>query len=215
MRGSPTGDFMASVVTFGQLPAEEAAFLEYLSKTGDIWARAVRDDPLAPKYEPLPVTDFLERYAVQIVAYCSVDIYLGFRDDIFVPALSVQEVLKGGTEVPFTQDGKVVEGVHTIVGGTKVERTFVDSRSSRFIRYDRGEFRTEDELASSNLCFHPGTFKGQRWVAHPESFMRWGKKVLDWMRRHTPESVPVYKCNYEMRATTAVAEACKKGLKLR
>ena len=30
-------------VTFGQLPEEEAAFLAFVQKTGDIWARAVAE----------------------------------------------------------------------------------------------------------------------------------------------------------------------------
>ena len=47
-----------------------------------------------------------------------------------------------------------------------------------------------------------------------QAFMKWGKKILNWMRRQTPESVPVYRCNYEMRATIGVAEACRKGMKL-
>ncbi len=202
-------------VTFGQLPEEEAAFLTYLQTTGEVWARAVCDDPIAPKYEPLPVADFLTRYAGEIVAYFSVDVYLGTRDDILHPEVSIQEVIEGGTTVPFHQYGKVVEGVHSIVGGTKVPKKFVDPRGSRFVRYNRGEYRSRDELAHSNLGFHPGTFKGQTWIAHPPSFMKWGKKILDWMRRHTPESVRVHQCNYEIRATVGVAQAYRKGLRLR
>jgi hypothetical protein len=206
---------MASVVTFGQLPEEEPDFLAYVQKTGDVWARAVRDEAESPKCEPRPVAEFLARFAEEVKAYSCVDVYLGFRDDVLHPEISIHELTEGGTHVPFIQNGSVVPGVHTIVGGTKVMRRFIDPRASRLVRYDRGEFRSVDELASSNLCFYPGTFKGETWIAHPASFMKWGKKILDWMRRHTPESVPVYQCNYEMRATVRVAEACKKGLKLR
>lgn len=156
---------MASVVTFGQLPEEEAAFLAYLEKTGEIWARAVRDDPASPAWAPQPVADFLKRYAGEIAAYSSVAVYLGLQDDLLHPEICIHEVTVGGMEVPFVQNGSVVEGVHTIVGGTKVKRAFIDPRASRLLRYDRGEFRSVDELASSNLCFHPGTFKGQTWVA--------------------------------------------------
>jgi len=204
-----------SGVTFAQLPDEEADFLAYVQKTGDIWARAVRDDALSPKYPPGPVVDFLSQFAPDIKEYSSVDVYLGLPDDVLHPEISVHEVTEGGTKVPLAQNGSVVEGVHTIVGGAKVQRAFIDARGSRLIRYNRGEFRGEDELASSNLGFSPGTFKGQGWVAHPASFTKWGKKILGWMRRHTPESVPGYQCNYEMRATIKVAEACKKGLKVR
>jgi hypothetical protein len=202
---------MASVVTFGQLPEEEPDFLAFVQKTGDVWARAVRDDAESPKYEPLPVAEFLMRFAREVEAYCTVAVYLGLRDDVLHPEICIHEVTEGGTQVPFIQNGSVVPGVHTIVGGTKVKRKFIDPRASRLVRYDRGAFRSVDELASSNLCFHPGTFEGETWIAHPTSFMKWGKKVLDWMRRHTPESVPVYQCNYEMRATIRVADACKKA----
>jgi hypothetical protein len=205
---------MASVVTFGQLPEEEKDFLAYVQKTGDVWARAVRDDAESPKYEPLPVAEFLTRFAAEIKAYSAVAVYLGFRDDVLHPEICIHEVIEGGTQVPFIQNGSLLPGVHTIVGGTKVKRKFIDFNASRLVRYDRGEFRSADQLASSNLCFYPGAFKGQTWVAHLTSFMRWGKKILDWMRRHTPASVPVYRCNYEIRATIGVAEACKKGLKL-
>jgi hypothetical protein len=206
---------MASVVTFGQLPEEESNFLAFVQKTGDVWARAVRDRAESPKFEPLPVAEFLARFAAEVAAYSSVDVYLGMRDDVLHPEICVHEVTEGGTQIPFAQNGNVVPGVHTIVGGTKVDRKFISPRSSRLVRYNRGEFRSVDELAASNLSFHPGSFKGETWIARPASFMKWGKKILDWMRRHTPESVPVYQCNYEMRATTRVADACKKGLKVR
>ena len=94
-------------------------------------------------------------------------------------------------------------------------RDFVDPMASSFVRYDRGQFRTEDELATSNLCYYSGSYRGQQWVPQPETFMKWAKKVLDWIRRHTPESVRVYRCNYEIRATIGVAKACKNGLKVR
>jgi hypothetical protein len=202
-------------VTFAQLPEEEPAFLAFVQKSGDVWARAVRDNAESPKFEPLPLGEFLARFAADIRAYSSVDVYLGLRDDVLYPELWFQEVTEGGTQVPFIQNGSVVPGVHTIVGGTKVNRKFIDPRGSKLVRYKRGEFRSVDELAASNLGFQPGTFKGETWIAHPASFMKWGKKILDWMRRHTPESVPVYQCNYEMRATVRVADACKKGLKVR
>jgi hypothetical protein len=205
---------MPSVVTFAQLPDEEAAFLAYLQKTGDVWARAVNDTPRDPKYESLPVAEFLHRFAGQIVAYNVVAVYLAFRDDIQKPAVFAHEVTEGGTLVPFVQFGKVVEGAHTIVGGTKVMRESIDPMGSPFVRYDRGQFRTKDELATSNLCFYPGTFEGQKWKPNASAFMKWGRKVLAWMRRHTPESIPVCRCNYQTRATVGVAAAYKQGLKV-
>jgi hypothetical protein len=205
---------MPSVLTFAQLPDEEAAFMAYLQKTGDVWARAVNDDPRNPKYEPLPVAQFLERFADQIVAYDVVAVYLAFREDIEKPGIFSHEVTEGGALIPFVQSGNVVEGVHTIVGGTKVKRDWIDPMGSPFVRYDRGQFRTKTELATSKLCFYPGTYKGEKWTPNPSNFMKWGKKVLDWMRRHTPGSVPVYRCNYNTRATVGVVAACDAGLKV-
>jgi hypothetical protein len=206
---------MASGVTFGQLPAEEGAFLAYLQSTGDVWARAVWDDPVSPKYEPSPVAEFLAHHAREIAKYDSVDIYIGFREDVCHPETCFYEVTEGGTSVPLIQDGRVVDGVQTIVGGTKVQREFLNVPASPLVRYKRGEFCGEDLLASSNLSFYTGTYRDQVWVAQPASFLKWGKKILDWMRRHTPESVPVDRCHYEMRATTGVAAACRNGVKLR
>jgi hypothetical protein len=205
---------MPSVVTFAQLPDEEATFLAYLEKTGDVWARAVNDDPHSPRYEPSPVADFLNRFAAEIAGYHEVAVYLGMREDVKQPAIISHETTEGGTLVPFTQFGKIVEGVHTIVGGTKVIRESIDPMGSPLVRYDRGEFRNDSELAASNLCFYPGTYYDQKWKPHAPEFMKWGKKVLDWMRRHTPESVPVFRCNYKIRATVGVAAACTNGLKV-
>jgi hypothetical protein len=205
---------MPSVVGFAQLPDEEPAFLAYLQKTGDVWARAINDDPHNPKYAPLPVAEFLDRFADQIVAYNVVAVYLAFREDITRPRVLSHEITEGGSLAPFVQFGKVVEGVHTIVGGTKVMRESIHPMGSPFVMYRRGQFRREDELAISNLCFYPGAYEGQIWKPNPPAFMKWGKKVLDWMRRRTPESIPVYGCNYETRATVGVAAACKQGLKV-
>jgi hypothetical protein len=60
---------MASVVTFGQLPEEETDFLAFVQKTGDVWARAVRDEAESPRFEPLPVAEFLARFAAEVKAY--------------------------------------------------------------------------------------------------------------------------------------------------
>lgn len=208
------GLHMASVISFGRLPDEEPEFLAYLEKTGEVWARAVDGEVEPPRFKPLPVAEFLTRFGKEIQAYSAVDVFLGFREDVLLPEVCLQDVIEGGKHIPFVQDGVVVPGAHTIVGGTKVKRAFINPQASRLVRYRRGEFRSADELASSNLSFYPGAYQKGTWVAHPASFMKWGKKILDWMRRRTPESVPVHLCNYEMRATPRVAEACKMGLKV-
>jgi hypothetical protein len=205
---------MASVVTFAQLPEEEPAFLAYVQKSGDVWARALRDDPHNPEHQPLPVVDFLQRYAALIVEYQAVSVYLGLRADVLQPVLGSFEVIEGGTPAPFVQSGRVVPGVHTIEGGTAVRRPCIDFMASSLVRYDRGEFGGESELRQSNLCYYSGCFQGQQYVQKPPGFLKWARKVLDWVRRHTPERVPVHGCNYASRATKRVAEACRGGLKV-
>ena len=205
---------MGSGVTFAQLPEEEAEFVSYLQKTGDVWARAVWDEPCKPAHEPLPVAEFLQRFAEKIQRYGVVDVYLGSSDAVHHPATSDHEVIEGGERVSVVENGVVVEGRHTIVGGTKAMRTFVDARSSLFVRYKRGMFGAEDELTQSNLGFSPHAFDGGALRPKPEAFVKWGRNVLSWMKRRTPETVPVHRCNYEIRATVLVAERVRQGLKV-
>ena len=174
---------MGSGVTFAQLPEEEAEFVSYLQKAGDVWARAVGDEPYDPEHEPLPVAEFLERFADRIQRYGVVDVYLGSSDAVRRPATSAHEVVEGGSRVPVVENGVVLEGVQRIVGGTKVLRTFVDARSSLLVRYKRGMFRCEDELTQSNLGFSPDSFDGRLLHRKPESFVKWGRNVLSWMKR--------------------------------
>lgn len=73
----------ASVVTFASLPDEEVAFLAFLAKTGDVWARAVADDPAC---DPAPVADFIAAHAERLTHNGTMDVYLGFRPDVLDPA---------------------------------------------------------------------------------------------------------------------------------
>jgi len=206
---------MPSVCTFTRLPEEEPEFLRYLQRTGDIWACASNDEPESPKWQPLPVADFLERFATEIQAYSVVGIYIGFKADVLQPKIYEHEVTEGGTLEPVMQDGNVLPGVHKIVGGNKVLRRTVDSMASHLIAYQRGEFREPGELAISNLSFYSGTYHNDKYVNQPEEFMKWANNVLQWMRRHTPKSVPVFHANYEVRASIRVYEECRRGLRVR
>jgi hypothetical protein len=75
----------ASVVTFAQLPDEESAFLEYLAKAGDVWARPVEANP---NCEPAPVGEFLAAHAEQLTRNGVVNVYLGLRADVLAPIMS-------------------------------------------------------------------------------------------------------------------------------
>jgi hypothetical protein len=176
---------MASVVTFAQLPKEEPPFLAYLAKTGDVWALAALDDPR----EPMPVADFLERYAAEIRIYNCVPIFLGLKPDVLAPMLS-----------PVKRDGKEV--------------LTVDYHNSCLVYYKRGELHTDGRtLNASNLCFYSSFVNdADQWQRKPDSFLRWAGKVLSWMRRNTPEQVRKHRANYSIRATAGVA--ARKGLKV-
>lgn len=180
---------MAAVVTYAQLPDEEPAFLNYLQKTGDVWARAVGDRLPNIRFAPLPAAEFLEHFADEIRDFNMISIYIGMRPDIVDPVI---------TKRPDIYDGE----------------PFVNFMASNFIRYDRGEFRSENELAQSNLCYYSGDYQGEEYVTKPELFLKWARNILSWVRRRTPESVPVERCNYETRATKKVAAACRTGLKV-
>ena len=168
-----------SVVTFAQLPDEEAALLQYLAKTSDVWARPVED---RPNCSPAPVAEFLAAHAAELARDGAVDVYLGLRPDVLTPLMS--------------------------------EPGVIDLFSSCLVGYRRGEYYPGGELAQSNLFFHRGFFRGNEFVSKPESFLRWAGNVLEWARRHSSEQVPVYRCNYETRATARVAEAAAGGLKV-
>jgi hypothetical protein len=176
----------ASVVTFAQLPEEEAGFLAYLAKAGDVWARAVVDNPRRPAFAPAPVAEFLEAHAAQLAANGVVDVYLGFRPEVLKPAVS-----------------ETAEGV-----------LHIDIFASNLIGYQRGKYYPGGELAQSNLYFYRGSFCDGEFASKPEAFLRWAAKVLGWARRHAPERVLVYRCNYLTRATARVAEAAAGGLKV-
>jgi hypothetical protein len=175
----------ASVVTFAQLPEEEGAFLAYLATTGDVWARAVADDPTSPTYAPSPVGDFMQAHAEELTNNGTANVYLGFRRDLLRPIVSKAE-----------------------------GRMAVDIFASCLIGYTRGAYYTGGELAQSSLFFYRASFRGDEFVEKPESFLRWAAKVLGWAKRHAPKKVPVYRCNYETRAAARVAEAAAVGLKV-
>jgi hypothetical protein len=169
----------SSVVTFAQLPEEEPVFLQYLAKTGDVWARPLADQPMC---EPAPAADFLAAHATTLARNGGVDVYLGCRAEVLAPLLN--------------------------------ESGAIDIFGSCLVGYRRGEYHPGGELAQSNLFFYRGSFRGEQFVSKPQSFLRWADKILGWARRHTPERVPVHRCNYQTRTTARVAEAAARGLKV-
>lgn len=201
-------------ITFARLPDEEPEWLDYLTKTGEVWARAVRDHVHNPAHEPLPVDEFVKRFADQVMQYGVVDLYLGRRENILQPKLRSHEVTEGGTLIPVYQDGRLVEGVQQIVGGTKVTRDYIVQDTSCFVRYKSGRYRDDGVVAISNLGYHTTGHENGLSVV-PDEFVKWAKRLRDWIRRRTPASVPVYGANYETRATIKAAAASQSGVKFR
>src|SRR5262249_12326598 len=143
-----------------------------------IWARAMNDDATNPRWCPCGVDDFLAQYSSQIKAYDVVDIYIGFQTDILKPVIS---------PLPSAPHEKRVEIM-----------------ASSLLGYSRGEFRSKSELAQSNLFYYSGCFIGEEYRQKPAAFLRWAKNVCGWVRRHSPERIPVHRCNYSIRATLGV-----------
>jgi len=77
--------------------------------------------------------------------------------------------------------------------------------------YQRGKWRGPNKLGSSNLSgeWIVLTRDGRR-IDQPEKFVKWGKKVLQWVRRQTP----LWHQYERYRITPKVAEAIKNGLEL-
>lgn len=179
---------------FARLPDEEPAFLAYLAKSGDVWARATRDDMRTPRFAPAPIIEFIRDFSTVLTDEArnenphaaTVDLYIGLRADVMNPVASTAP----GAE----HDVGIME--------------------SCLVGYKRGMFYAGGELAQSNLYFYRSFFRGEASVIKPTVFLEWAGKVLAWVRRHTPEKVPVHRCNYRTRATTSVADKCRGGLKV-
>ena len=79
----------------------------------------------------------------------------------------------------------------------------VDLLRSPLLSYKRGGLIAPKELASNNIVGYADYLDGSRTIQKPESFVRWAKNVLAFVRRATPQSHR-YK---SYRISTRVAEA--------
>lgn len=115
---------MARVFTFWRFPDEEGRFLDYLVKTGDIWACTEKrmSDPDDPRLEPRPVRELLEAQDPE-------DMLIGPREFMEM-ALPIDR---------FELPGRVSYGRYY----ARVP----------LISYSRGVFREEGELGRTNLVF--------------------------------------------------------------
>jgi hypothetical protein len=86
----------------------------------------------------------------------------------------------------------------------------VSQMMSCVVGYDRGRLR-DGEITLSNLSVYwdyPSK-DGSQIVRKSELFVKWSKRILDWVRRRTTERV---ECNgYPYRATKRVKDAVNNG----
>ena len=78
--------------------------------------------------------------------------------------------------------------------------------------YRRGKWIDVNKLGSSNVSGDWTRISSEtgRIVDHPEEFVKWGKKVIQWLRKQTP----LWHDYKTYRITPLVAEAIKRGVEL-
>jgi hypothetical protein len=73
-----------SVLTFARFPDEESDFLHYLAKSGEVWARTMKDRPTC---KPAPAAEFVPAHAAELTGNAKVNVYLGLRADVLAPVM--------------------------------------------------------------------------------------------------------------------------------
>ncbi len=173
---------MPSVVTFARMPEEEGAFVRYLSKSGDVWARAACGVTAGIIAEGLPVAEFFALLGANPPEETNTRVALGFKGDVL-------------SSLPLVSDSPNPDIV-----------------SSCLLQYSRGLYHAGGELAQCNVHYYSGFYRGEAYITKPDEFLRWGKRVLSWVRRRSPKKVRVHRCNYDTRATNKVYDQTLDGL---
>ena len=175
------------------LPEEGAEFLAYLIATGDIWGCWLGDNPRLFKFVPAPAADFIKQHARSITEYNSQRFLLGKREDVLRPKVSSYKEIGEGEEI---------------------RRYGIDYQTSPLLWYSRGVIDRKGVMDRTCLSFHTSFVRKNAWVKKPSEFIAWGRKVTSWLRRRATDSVPIFDCNYSIKATRLAAEAVRKGLKV-
>jgi hypothetical protein len=182
-----------SGANLAMLPADESAFFDWLSTTGEIWATYYVDASGVCQYEPLPVRQFRRRYAKQITAHDEVHLLLGHREDVLNPRIHHVTVT---SVMPHEQ------------------RYEIDVEFSQLIQYRHGLVNSEGILQRTSVYYYTSYFDGSTWVKKSHEWIRWARKVVGWLKRRATERVPVYRCNDAVPATPLVRDAVATGLKV-
>jgi hypothetical protein len=88
----------------------------------------------------------------------------------------------------------------------------VPARDLPMLIYHRGKWNDVNKLRRSNLSGEWTTISPDtgRSVDQPEDFVKWGKKVMQWVRKQTP----LWHMYKTYRITPRVGEAIKRGVEL-
>ena len=168
---------MPAVVTFWQLPEEEQLFLTYLESTGTVLALPDHWVKKKEDLSPRPIRAFIADHDPDQLLF-------GLEEHLAqIPVERWEYEGQWGYQGPSAMD-------------------------SCLIAYHRPKFRDEKKLGQSNLAAY--------WTSLDESqsaiidkdpeFVRWGKRVFAWVRRHTPEQHQRY------RTTKRAKEVVENGV---
>ena len=149
---------MPAVVTFWQLPDEEEAFLSYLENTGTVLALPDHWVKKKEDLSPLPIRKFIaDRDPNQLL--------FGLEERLAeIPVERWQHEGQWGYKGPCAMD-------------------------SCLIAYRRPEYRGKGKLGLSNLAAYWTCLdeSGSTIIDKDPDFVKWGKRVFAWTRRHTPQ----------------------------
>ncbi len=171
---------MPVVVTFWQLPEEENTLLEYLERTGGIVGLPDHWVKSSDDLTPLAIRLFIQKH--------DPDQFL-FGLEQHLRDVSIER--------------SKYEGVWGYKGPGAMQACLVT--------YTRPKLYEGRKLALSNLaaywtCLDEGN---SMVIDKDREFVKWGKRVMAWVRKATPEQV---ECNgYPYRATRQVKEAVESG----
>ena len=174
-------------LTFAQLPEDEAAFLEFLATTGDVWLRGCGDTARKPKFPPLPAAEFLHRYTPQLSSDGCLGVYLGFERDILRPP---------SFSLRFTENGK------------RQSTNRVDDQLVLLVAYHRGGIMKSGLLCLSSIGYRTHTTK------KPKEVLSWARRVVGWWEKRASVPVPLSNSPDLGHGTPAAKAASLRGLKI-
>jgi hypothetical protein len=169
---------MPAVITFWQLPDEEKEFLDFLESTGHVVAIPVHWVKDRADLSPQPIRNFIEKHDPD-------RLYFGLESQLADVDIQPSEY----------------EGEWGYKGPSGADACLIG--------YDRPKFRSGTKLVQSNLAAYWTCLDETQstMVDKTEDFVRWGKKVFGWVRKHTPE----WHGNKGYRATKRVKDSIEEG----